>query len=206
MRPSRLRPAAASTRAEQSPASSLRSRVSTLPRIGRNADVGNATRSAAIRRTLLVPIVAPRPSSAVTASHPLAALDAASTMASRGSSRGSVAASRSPSGSIAGRSLLLCTARSMRLSRSASSISFTNRRLTATPSGAGASGGAADDSGLPSSPDVRITTSSVGGPPASAMSRATVSACQRASALPRVPIFMTRSHRWHPTCIPVSSW
>ena len=51
------------------------------------------------------------------------------TRASRGSSRGSVAATSRPSGRTAGISLLLCTARSTSPPASASSISLTNSRL-----------------------------------------------------------------------------
>ena len=76
-------------------------------------------------------------------------LDAGSTTASRGSSRGSTPAIARPSGSTAGMSLLLCTARSISSLSSASSISFTNSRLPPT-SDSGAS--------CRRSPDVLMTT------------------------------------------------
>ena len=60
-KPRRRRPAAASTSASYSPASSLRSRVSTLPRIGVNAAPGKAGDSWAMRLTLLVPMFGARP-------------------------------------------------------------------------------------------------------------------------------------------------
>ena len=88
-----------------------------------------------------------------------------STTASSGSSRGSTAAIVRPSGSTAGMSLLLCTARSISPLSSASSISLTNRRLPPT-SDSGAS--------CRRSPDVLMTTMRHGGPPAAAMRAATV--------------------------------
>ena len=60
-KPSRRRPAAASTSASYSPASSLRRRVSTLPRIGAKAAPAKADDSCAMRLTLLVPMLAGRP-------------------------------------------------------------------------------------------------------------------------------------------------
>ena len=56
-RPSRVTPAPASTIDVQSPASSFRRRVSTLPRSGVNVACGKLARSCATRRTLVVPIV-----------------------------------------------------------------------------------------------------------------------------------------------------
>ena len=185
--PSRRSPAAASTSASCSPSSSLRSRVSRLPRIGVNRAPGNSRVSCAMRRTLPVPIdgdlaerghelvdrvatVRPRLVCAVART--------GSTTASRGSSRGSTPAIASPSGSTAGMSLLLCTARSISPRSSASSISLTNSRLPPT-SDSGAS--------CSRSPDVLMTTMRQGGPPAAAMRAATVFACHSASWLPRVP-------------------
>ena len=55
-KPSRRRPAAASTSASCAPSSSLRSRVSRLPRIAANFALGNIRVSSATRRTLPVPI------------------------------------------------------------------------------------------------------------------------------------------------------
>ena len=143
-RPSRTRPAAASTRAEQSPASSLRSRVSTLPRIGRRPppETPRAVprsaercwcRSSRRRRVQR----SPRPIRVPCSSRAARSRRVDPRVAASPPAEGRRAAT-------AGRSLLLCTARSMRLSRSASSISFTNRRLTAIGSGAAASGGRDD--------------------------------------------------------------
>ncbi len=56
-KPSRRMPAAARTSASYSPPSSLRSRVSTLPRIGAKRACGIAPASWATRRTLLVPTI-----------------------------------------------------------------------------------------------------------------------------------------------------
>ena len=55
-KPSRVSPAAASTSASCAPSSSLRNRVSRLPRMPVNRAPGNSRVSCAIRRTLPVPI------------------------------------------------------------------------------------------------------------------------------------------------------
>ncbi len=86
------------------------------------------------------------------------------TTASRGSSRGRTAAIARPSGSTAGMSLLLWTARSISLRSSASSISLTNSRLPPT-SDSGAS--------CSRSPVVLIVTMRQGGPPVAAIRAAT---------------------------------
>ena len=168
-RPSRLRPAAASTRASYSPSSTLRRRVSTLPRTGRNRARGNRAVSCAERRTLLVPIAGSSPS---------AVRPCLKTSASRESSRGSTAATPRPSGSVTDMSLALCTARSMVRASRASSISFTKSPLPPD---------CESTASCSRSPSVLMVTSSVGWPRAS-RSAATVRACQSASALPRVPI------------------
>ena len=62
-RPSRLRPASASSVASTSPSSSLRSRVSTLPRNGTTARSGRSRFTSACRRSDAVPTTAPAGSS-----------------------------------------------------------------------------------------------------------------------------------------------
>ena len=57
--PSRSSPATARSRASTSPASSLRRRVSTLPRMGTQRSPGRRSASSAARRALLLPTVAP---------------------------------------------------------------------------------------------------------------------------------------------------
>ena len=141
--PSRFRPASASMVASTSPSSSLRSRVSTLPRSGTTLQIGPralghrlpAQRGGAERRALRQIARAMR------------ALRLMNT--SRASSRARQAASISPAGSTVGMSLAECTARSMRPSSSASSISLVNSPLPPT-SASGRSwmrvaGGADDD-------------------------------------------------------------
>ncbi len=66
-KPSRRSPADASTSASYSPASSLRRRVSTLPRMGEKRALGRTVASCAIRRTLPVPIAGASPSAATAA-------------------------------------------------------------------------------------------------------------------------------------------
>ncbi len=148
--PSRTRPADARTSASYPPSSSFRRRVSRFPRIGRNWAAGKSRVSCAIRLTLLVPIRGQLPSRATSSSNvtlvsdaSLAeasadsleaeagtlALSAGNTTASRASSRGSAAPIARPLGSTTGMSLLLWTARSISPASSASSISFTKRRL-----------------------------------------------------------------------------
>ena len=166
--PRRRSPAAASTSASCSPASSFLSRVSRLPRMGANRAPLNTPESCAMRRTLPVPMFGrcvrvPRPDpSSVSALCPVPSALTGSTTASSGSSRGSTAAIARPSGSSAGMSLLLCTARSMSFLSSASSISLTKRRFPP-----------ASDSGRSAiaSPDVLMTTMRQGGPPRSSDGR-----------------------------------
>ena len=112
------RPAAASTSASYSPPSSLRSRVSTLPRIGENRglrkqprqlrDAADAAGADRRRRR-------PGRASGSALERPRAGrpLIGAGPRASRGSSRGRTAAIVSPSGRTTDMSFALCTARSI---------------------------------------------------------------------------------------------
>ena len=131
-KPSRRRPAAASTSASYSPASSLRSRVSTLPRIGAKRGAGEG------RRQLRDAPDAARADARRAAQRGRAPLGRrpAPPAAARGRRADPRAAASaaivSPSGSTAGMSLALCTATSMASSSSASSISLTNSRLLPT--------------------------------------------------------------------------
>ena len=125
-------PAAASTSPSYSPSSSFLNRVSTLPRMATKVAPWMTDASCARRLTLLVPIdgCSPRTVSAVASSRSRpASREAGRTMASRGSSLGSAAATSSPSGRLAGMSFALWTARSMSPLSRASSISFTKSRL-----------------------------------------------------------------------------
>ena len=126
----RLQPEATEARTGEhdgvhSPASTLRSRVSTLPRTGTNVTSGRASRSDTTRRRLPVPTRAPGGSAA---SEPWRG----ATRTSRGSARTGKQARTSPGGRLAGTSLTECTARSARDSSNASSISFTKSPLPPT--------------------------------------------------------------------------
>ena len=110
-RPSRSRPDAARTRASSSPASSLRRRVSTLPRTSRSSRSGRSCSSWAARRAEPVPTRAPR-GSASTGSRTRGKTSATSAVAgrisaSRGSPRSGTAASRRPGSRTVGTSLRL---------------------------------------------------------------------------------------------------
>ena len=182
-RPSRTSPATASTSRSCSPASSLRSRVPTLPRTRPNSARGHVRRNWATRRTLPLPT-----RGAVPPSGPFPTADsvdggatpAGSTTASRGSARGRTAAIESPSGSSAGMSLALCTARSTSPRTSACSISFTKTCLPPTFDRLASRS---------RSPVVVMTTSSHSRPVPRRIRAATALACQSASSLPRVPSF-----------------
>ena len=180
--PSRRRPAHASTSASNPPASSLASRVSTLPRIGANVAPPRRGASCAARRTLPVPMIAPAPSRSSASETDRGSCGRGSTSPSRASSLGRHAATPSPSGSSTGRSFALCTARSASPRRSASSSSFTNCRLLSSP---------ATGVCWERSPVVVTTTTSVCAPAARRRSD-TACACHRASRLPRVAILNTR--------------
>ncbi len=174
-RPSRLRPASASNVASTSPASSLRRRVSTLPRNDTTARSGRSRFTSACRRSDAVPTTAPAGSSP-------SDFDLRLMKTSRGSSRGSTAVMMRPSGSAVGMSLAECTARSTSPAASASSISLVNSPLPPT-----------SDSGRSrmASPVVRmIRTSMRSGarPWAAARHPRTIVAWASASGLPRVPI------------------
>ena len=124
-RPRRLSPAAASTMPAYWPSSSLRRRVSRLPRRGSMRRSGRSARSSTVRRRLEVPTTAPWGSASSVAWR-------GDTQASRGSSRAITQASRMPAGSSIGTSLSECTAMSARPSSSAVSSSLTNRPLPPT--------------------------------------------------------------------------
>ena len=124
-RPRRFRPAAASTMPAYWPSSSLRKRVSRLPRKGSMRKSGRSARSSTVRRRLEVPTIAPCGRSVNLAY-------CGDTQASRGSSRSITQASSKPSGSSIGTSLSECTAMSARPSSSATSSSLTNSPLPPT--------------------------------------------------------------------------
>ena len=124
-RPSRFRPAAASTMPSYWPSSSLRSRVSRLPRSGCTSRSGRIALSCTTRRRLEVPTRAPCGSACTDSKR-------GETQASRGSSRSSTVHSEKPSGISIGTSLSECTARWARPSSSATSSSLTNRPLPPT--------------------------------------------------------------------------
>ena len=126
--PRRSRPHSASTSASTSPEASLSSRVPTLPRIGAIAKSPRYRSNWARRRNDAVPIRAPRGRSA----RPLPPRETSplrETRTSRGSSRASTQPIARPAGSTVSMSLSECTARSIRRSSSASSISLVNRPL-----------------------------------------------------------------------------
>ena len=121
-RPSLARPAAANTTASTWPSASLRSRVSTLPRMSQTSRSGLAPSTWALRRRLLVPTLAPAGSSA----NRIPDLD---TSASRGSSLGGTPAMQRPDGIAVGRSFMLCTANCTWPLSKACSISVVNNPL-----------------------------------------------------------------------------
>ena len=154
------------TSASYSPSRSFRSRVSTFPRIGVTVRSGRSARSWTRRRRLDVPTRAAR-------GRDPTRVGVAATSTSRGSSRRGKAASTSPLGRSAGRSFRLCTARSTRPSRRASSISCTKRPLPPT---------SARWAVARRSPEVRIgTTSTARRGHARRRPAATSSACRSAS-------------------------
>jgi len=97
-RPSRARPARASTTASRSPSATRRMRVSTLPRIGTTSTPRPSARSCATRRGAPVPIFEPGGSSP-------RVRPSRATSASRGSCRAGTAAMISPGSAAVGRSL-----------------------------------------------------------------------------------------------------
>ena len=170
--PRRFRPAAASTMASKPPSSSLRKRVSRLPRSGSILKSGRSASSCTTRRRLEVPTTAPGGSAARLSKR-------LETQASRGSSRASTAASSKPSGSAIGTSLSECTARWARPSASACSNSLTNRPLPPTLLSARS---------RIWSPRVVMPSRPTARPKRSASSARTCSACHSASRLSRVAI------------------
>ena len=124
-RPSRFKPATASSVASASPASILRKRVSTLPRSGTMARSGRKRLTKACRRSDAVPTTAP-------CGRSRKVLALALMKASRASSRGRNADSTRPGGSTVVMSFDECTARSMVPLSSASSISLVNSPLPPT--------------------------------------------------------------------------
>ena len=191
--PRRLRPASASSVASAAPSASLRSRVPTLPRMGTTVTSGRRARSCARRRSDPVPTRAPagrpaRPPAASSGPSPCPSPALRRISTSRGSSRAGVQAISRPSGSQVGTSFIECTARSMRRSSSASSISLVNSPLPPM---------AASGRSVMRSPEVAMTCVSSAPSSAStgwaAMSRSqTWRVWAMASGLPRVPTVIGR--------------
>ena len=168
-RPSRARPAAATTTASSSPSLTLRNRVSTLPRMASTSKPRPRARSCAVRRGEPVPTRDPLGSSASVTPSRL-------TRASRGSSRCGNAMTTRPSAGCVGRSLSECTAKSMLPARSWRRSSVT--KTPVPPNVASAS--------LDRSPSVTTSTSSTSRPCLLTAS-ATVVDCVSASVDRRVP-------------------
>ena len=124
-KPNRLRPEAANTMPAYWPSSSLRKRVSKLPRSGSMRKSGRSARNNTVRRKLDVPTTAPAGKSSKRA-------NCGETQASRGSSRSITQARAKPSGMSMGTSLSECTAKSARPSSKATSNSLTNKPLPPT--------------------------------------------------------------------------
>ena len=169
---SRFKPAAANTIASYWPSSSLRKRVSKLPRSGSIFKSGRCALSSTRRRRLEVPTTAPCGSSAK-----LAYLF--DTKASCGSSRVITQARAKPSGKSIGTSLSECTAMSARPSCKATSSSLTNRPLPPT---------LLSDRSKIWSPNVVMPSSSTCQPNCFSSSALTCSACHSARRLSRVAI------------------
>src|SRR3974390_2609895 len=173
--PSRRIPASARIVASTSPESSLRNRVSTLPRSGCTRRSGRRRLAIACRRSEAVPSVAP-------CGNWTSDLATRLMKTSRGSSRSRQAASIRPRCENVGMSLDECTARSLRPSSNPSSISLVNRPLPPN---------SASGPSWRVSPLVRMMTSSTVSSPtpntAASLAR-TVRACTSAHGLPRVPM------------------
>ena len=193
--PSRLSPAAASSVASATPASSLLRRVSTLPRNGTIWRSGRARNIWAARRIEEEPSLAP-------CGNASRLRYLSETKASRTSSRSRKAASTSPSGRNEARSLLEWTPRSISSAASAASISRENSPLPpASLSGRSVS----------LSPLVvmtRISIRSAGTPCASANSRCVSCAWASASMEPRVPMRRNGADciSVHTYCRPKPGW
>ena len=174
--PSRANPASANTAPSYSPPSTLRIRVSTLPRISVGTTSCRSSRNCTARRLALVPIHAPEGRSASRSPSRV-------TSASRASSRFGIAASTSSDARSVGRSFRLCTAISMSPLSNASSIAFVK-----TPSPPISLSGA-----LVRSPSVLISRISSEIPGcARRIASATIVVCRSASLLARVPILSVR--------------
>ena len=174
--PRRVRPAIANTTASYSPVSTLRMRVSTLPRISAGSTSGRIARICTARRPLPVPMRAP-------GQDRRSGTPPDDTSASRGSARSGTAASTRPGASVAGRSFRLCTAMSASPDRNASSIAFVN-----TPRPPISASGAVERS-----PSVWISRSSSLTPGCAARSASdTISTCRSESLLPRAPMTKVR--------------
>ncbi len=160
----------ASTTASSSPSTTLRTRVSTLPRTGTTSRSGRSARSCAARRGEPVPTEAPAGSVATVP-------PSRATSTSRASSRGGTAARRRPSAGAVGRSLSEWTARSASPRSTASRTAETN---TPTPP--------KDASGVvwSTSPRVLTSTSTTSRSSRSRSASATRPDCVRASRLARV--------------------
>ena len=171
--PSRLRPAAASTKAENCPSSSLRRRVSTLPRTGATATPGNSARICTARRAEAQPMGLEGSSSSA---------PWGSTSTSRGSSRREKPARGMRGSSSMGRSLQLWTVRSTRPSSRAASSSLTKRPLPPTLSRVRSS--------ILSPVVFMVTSSSPTSGWAARMASITSSDCTTASRLSRLPTRM----------------
>ena len=184
--PSLRRPASARTAASYSPSRTLRSRVSTFPRISRVIASRRRARRNAARRGLDVPTTAPSGSEARPPREVV-------TSTSRGSSRSGTAAINRPSRSAVGRSFRECTATSISRRSSASSIVATNAPSPSVRIGRSLR-----------SPAVRRTRISTSSP----RRDATSFVCASASALPRVPIttVTARSQRGRTRRRPVRVW
>ena len=169
LNPRRSNPAFETTTASYSPLSTLRRRVSTLPRKSRKSRSGRTWRNWAWRRKLLVPTRAP--------CRRFASVEP--TRQSRTSSRLQTAGNIRREGTSVGMSFTLCTARSIVSSSRASSSSLMKMPLLPI---------CATGAFSILSPAVLITTIS-GSIPVAAKSRLrTNSACHFASRLPRVPM------------------
>ena len=174
-RPSRFSPASASNVASATPSSSLRSRVSTLPRSGTIDKIG--------AQALHHRLPAQRRGADRRAARQLGdGLRLAADEQRRAGPRApETPTAPGPSGSTVGMSLDECTARSIVPATSASSISLVNRPLPPT---------SASGRSWMRSPLVRITSISIrsGSRPCAAASACrTMRACASASGLPRVP-------------------
>src|SRR5438132_10959405 len=170
--PRRSSPATARTTASSSPRAIRSSRVGTLPRRGSKERSERSARSCAVRRRLEVPTRAPAGSAA--RGWPPRAHSASSTRARIGT-----AATARPRLIATGRSLKLCTARSIsRASNARSSVEVKNPVPSIRSSGA---------SGL-SSPWLDSSTISSRSSGAASRKRfATISVCRCAKPLARVP-------------------